>query len=74
MSLKIRRILSSAKTSVLASGDGELPPPGSTRLLASERGRILPAGSMRLLPSGNITVLPPGCVTIPLVSAVVAFH
>jgi len=74
MSLKTRRILSSRKASVLASGDGELPPPGSTRLLASERGRILPTGSMRLLPSGNTMILPPGSVTIPLVSGVVAFH
>jgi len=74
MSLKTRRILPSGKASILASRDGGLPTAGSTRLLASEKTRILPAGSMRLLPSGNMTVLPPGCVTIPLVSAVVAFH
>ena len=74
MSLKTRRILPPGKASVLASGGGELPSPGSTWLLASERGRILPAGSMRLLPPGNMAVLPPGCVTIPLVSGVVAFR
>ena len=74
MPLKTRRILPPGKASVLGSGDGGLPTPGSTRLLASERGRILPASSMKLLPSGSMAVLPPGCVTIPLISGVVAFR
>ncbi len=59
-------LLSTAKTAILVHERGELQPPGSTRALASHRTRALLAGS--------VIILPPGCVTIPLVSGVVAFR
>lgn len=63
-----------AKTAILTHDRGELQPPGSTRALATHRTRVQLAGSVIVLPPGNIAVLPPGCVTIPLVSGVVAFR
>ena len=63
-----------AKAAILVHERGELQPPGSTRALASHRTRVLLAGSAIVLPPGNMMILPPGCVTIPLVSGVVAFH
>ncbi len=62
------------KAAFLVHERGELQPPGSTRALASHRTRVQLAGSVIVLPPGNMTVLPPGCVTIPLVSGVVAFR
>ena len=74
VSLQKRELLSAAKTAMLVHERGNLQPPGSTRALASHRMMVQLAGSAIVLPPGNMTVLPPGCVTIPLVSGVVAFR
>ena len=69
-----QRGVRSRKGPILVHDRGELQPPGSTRALATHRTRVQLAGSVIVLPPGNMAVLPPGCVTIPLVSGVVAFR